>query len=315
MLQHKPLLNVEQIRKDFPILQRRVHGKPLVYLDNAATSQKPKQVIDAINFYYKNYNANVHRSIHLLGEEATAKLEEAHQKIADFINAGSYQSIVLTKNATESLNLAAYSLTLNLKKGDEIVLSQMEHHSNLVPWQQLAKQRGLVLKFIKINKNGALDEESIKSTIRKKTEIVSVTHVSNVLGTINDIKKISKITHENDALMAVDGAQSAPHMPVDVQALDVDFYAFSGHKAFGPTGVGILFGKKEILDALPPYQGGGDMIQTVTIASSPYQMPPLRFEAGTPPIAEVIALGEALLYIEQLGREKIAVWERDLLTY
>jgi len=315
MLQHKPLLNVEQIRKDFPILQRRVHGKPLVYLDNAATSQKPKQVIDAINFYYKNYNANVHRSIHLLGEEATAKLEEAHQKIADFINAGSYQSIVLTKNATESLNLAAYSLTLNLKKGDEIVLSQMEHHSNLVPWQQLAKQRGLVLKFIKINKNGALDEESIKSTIRKKTEIVSVTHVSNVLGTINDIKKISKITHENDALMAVDGAQAAPHMPVDVQSLDVDFYAFSGHKMLGPTGIGVLYGKKELLEGMRPFLYGGDMIREVTFDNTEFNELPWKFEAGTPNIAGGIGFGAAIDYLNSIGMKNIYKRGKELADY
>src|SRR3989338_7221198 len=249
--------DVESIRKDFPILQRKVHNKPLVYLDNAATSQKPKQVLDAIDFYYKNYNANIHRSIHQLGEEATAKFEEAHEKIASFINADSYQNIVLTKNTTESINLAAYSLTAALKKDDEIVISQMEHHSNFVPWQQLAKQRGLKLKFIKINEEGSLDEESIKENITKKTKIVSLTHVSNVLGTINPIEEIAKIAHENSALIVVDGAQAVPHMPVDVKRLDADFYAFSGHKMLGPTGIGVLYGKKELLQKMQPFLYGG----------------------------------------------------------
>ena len=209
MLSTKTIMDIETIRKDFPILQRKIHGKPLVYFDNAATSQKPRQVIEAIDFYYKNYNANIHRSIHQLGEEATAKFEEAHQKTADFINADSYQNIVFTKNTTESLNLVAYSLTAGLKKDDEIVISQMEHHSNFVPWQQLAKQRGLKLKFIKINKNGELDNDSINQNITKKTRIVSLTHVSNVLGTINPIEELTRIAHENNALMVVDGAQAA----------------------------------------------------------------------------------------------------------
>src|SRR3990167_7063691 len=230
MLSTKTIMDIETIRKDFPILQRKVHGKPLVYFDNAATSQKPRQVIEAIDFYYKNYNANIHRSIHQLGEEATAKFEEAHQKTADFINADSYQNIVFTKNTTESLNLVAYSLTAGLKKDDEIVISQMEHHSNFVPWQQLAKQRGLKLKFIKIDGEGNLDEESIQENITKRTKIVSLTHASNVLGTINPIKDIAKIAHEHGAMVVVDGAQSVPHMPVDVQQLDADFLAFSGHK-------------------------------------------------------------------------------------
>ena len=230
MPSQKPILNIEQIRKDFPILQRKVHNKPLVYFDNAATSQKPNRVIEAMDYYYKNYNANIHRSIHQLGEEATEKFEEAHKKVAQFINANSYQNIVFTKGATESLNLLAYSLTSKLKKDDEIVISQMEHHSNFVPWQQLAKQRNLKLKFIEIDKEGRLDKESIKKNITKKTKIVSLTHVSNVLGTINPIEEITKIAHENHALMAVDGAQSIPHMPVDVKKLDADFYAFSGHK-------------------------------------------------------------------------------------
>ena len=246
MLQTTQLMDIEKIRKDFPILNVKVHGKPLVYLDNAATTQKPKVVIDAITDYYENYNANIHRSIHKLGEEATKAYEEAHRKVADFINAD-FEEVIFTKSTTESLNLLAYSLTNNLKPGDEIVISQMEHHSNFVPWQQLALKNNLKLKFIEINKEGLLDENSIKENITNKTKIVSLTHVSNVLGTINNIEEIGKIAHENNALMIVDAAQSVPHMPVDVKKLDCDFLAFSGHKMLGPTGIGVLYGKKELL--------------------------------------------------------------------
>ncbi len=309
------LLDVESIRKNFPILQRKVHGKPLVYLDNAATSQKPKQVIDAIDFYYKNYNANVHRSIHQLGEEATAKYLEAHEKVADFINADSYQNIVLTKNTTESLNLAAYSLTAGLKKGDEIVISQMEHHSNFVPWQQMAKQRDLKLKFIKINEEGKLDEESIKETITKKTRIVSITHASNVLGTINPVENIAKIAHENNALMVVDGAQSIPHMPVDVKKLDVDFYAFSGHKMLGPTGVGVLYGKKELLENMQPFLYGGEMIKEVRFDGTKFNELPWKFEAGTPNIIEGIGLGVAIDYLNKVGMKQIHERDKELVEY
>lgn len=307
--------DVETLRKDFPILQRKVHGKPLVYLDNAATSQKPNQVIDAIDFYYKNYNANVHRSIHQLGEEATAKFEEAHQKIADFINADSYQNIVLTKNTTESLNLVAYSLTAGLKKDDEIVISQMEHHSNFVPWQQLAKLRGLKLKFIKINDEGKLDENSIKENITKKTKIVSLTQVSNVLGTINPIEKISKIAHENGALMIVDGAQAVPHMSVDVKKLDADFYAFSGHKMLGPTGVGVLYGKKELLENMQPFLYGGEMIREVKFDDTRFNELPWKFEAGTPNIIEGIGLGVAIDYLNNIGMQQIQERDKELVKY
>jgi len=315
MLHTKSILDIESIRKDFPILQRKVHNKPLVYLDNAATSQKPKQVIDAIDFYYKNYNANVHRSIHQLGEEATAKFEEAHQKIADFINADSYQNIVLTKNTTESLNLAAYSLTAGLKKDDEIVISQMEHHSNFVPWQQLAKQRNLKLKFIKIDEEGNLDEDSIKENITKKTKIVSLTHVSNVLGTINPIEDIAKIAHENGALMVVDGAQSVPHMPVDVKKIDADFYAFSGHKMLGPTGVGVLYGKKELLERMQPFLYGGEMIREVMFDDTKFNELPWKFEAGTPNIVEGIGLGVAVDYLKKIGMEQIHERDKELVGY
>ena len=315
MQQNKPLLNTGQLRKDFPILHRKIHGKPLVYLDNAATSQKPIQVIEAIDHYYKNYNANIHRSIHTLGEEATEKYEEAHDKVAEFINADSYQNIVFTKNTTESLNLLAYSLTSKLKKGDEIVISEMEHHSNFVPWQQLAKQRGLKLKFIKITKEGLLDAESINENIAKNTKIVSITHVSNVLGTINPIKDIAKISHENGALIIGDGAQSVPHMPVDVKELDADFYAFSGHKMLGPTGIGVLYGKKELLEEMQPFLYGGEMIREVKFEDTTFNDLPWKFEAGTMNIVEGIGLGAAIDYLSNIGMGQIQKRDKELVNY
>ena len=315
MLKTKTIFDVETIRKDFPILQRKIHNKPLVYLDNAATSQKPMQVIDAIDFYYKNYNANVHRSIHQLGEEATAKFMEAHEKIADFINADSYQNIIFTKNTTESLNLVAYSLTANLSKGDEIVISQMEHHSNFVPWQQLAKQRNLKLKFIKIDDEGNLDEESIKENITKKTKIVSLTHVSNVLGTINPIEELAKIAHEKGAIFVVDGAQSTPHMAVDIKKLDVDFYAFSGHKMLGPTGIGVLYGKRELLENMQPFLYGGEMIREVRFDDTKFNELPYKFEAGTPNIIEGIGLGVAIDYLNKVGMKQIHERDKELVDY
>ena len=311
----RQILDVEQIRKDFPILNRKIHGKQLVYLDNAATSQKPRQVIEAIDDYYKNHNANIHRSIHTLGEEATQKYEEAHENVAEFINADSYQNIIFTKNTTESLNLLAYSLTSKLKKGDEIVISQMEHHSNFVPWQQLAKQRDLKLKFIKINEEGLLDAKSINESITKKTKIVSITHVSNVLGTINQIQDIAKIAHEKGALMIADGAQSAPHMPVDVKNLDVDFYAFSGHKMLGPTGIGVLYGKKELLEEMQPFLYGGEMIREVRFDDTKFNDLPWKFEAGTMNIAEGIGLSAAIDYLNNIGMEQIQKKDRELADY
>ena len=308
-------MDIESIRKDFPILQRKVHNKPLVYFDNAATSQKPRHVIEAIDFYYKNYNANIHRSIHQLGEEATEKYEEAHSKVADFINADSYQNIVFTKNTTESLNLVAYSLTAGLKKDDEIAISQMEHHSNFVPWQQLAKQRILKLKFIKIDNEGDLDEESINQNINKKTKIVSITHVSNVLGTINPIEKITKIAHENNALMVVDGAQAVPHMPVDVKRLDADFYAFSGHKMLGPTGIGVLYGRKELLESMQPFLYGGEMIREVRFDDTKFNDLPWKFEAGTMNIAEGIGLAVAVGYLNKIGMKQIQSRGKELTDY
>ena len=314
MPQTKQLMDTEKIRKDFPILNVKVHGKPLIYLDNAATSQKPKSVIESVKNYYENYNANIHRSIHKLGEEATAAYEEAHKKVADFINAD-FEEIVFTKNTTESINLLAYSLTNNLNPNDEIVISQMEHHSNFVPWQQLALKRGLKLKFIKINKEGLLDEESIKENITKKTKIVSLVHVSNVLGTINDVKEIGKITHENNALFVVDGAQSVPHMPVDVKNLDCDFLAFSGHKMLGPTGIGILYGKKELLEKMQPFLYGGEMIKEVRFENTRFNDLPWKFEAGTMNIAEAIGLSSAIDYLNKTGMENIARHGKELVKY
>src|SRR3989338_7598231 len=311
----KEIMDIEKIRKDFPILQRKVHSKPLVYLDNAATSQKPKQVIDAISNYYSSYNANIHRGIHKLSEEATLGYEKAHEKVAEFIGAGGMEEIVFTKNTTESLNLLAYSLTLSLKKGDEIVLTQMEHHSNIVPWQQLAKQRGLAVKYIKINEEGALDAKSISESITKKTRIVSATHASNVLGTINPVREIAKIAHENNALMVVDGAQSVPHMKVDVKDLNCDFLAFSGHKMLGPTGIGVLYGRKELLEEMPPFLYGGDMIREVKFEGSTFNQLPWKFEAGTPNIAEGIGLGAAVDYLSKVGMSNIFNRDKELLGY
>lgn len=309
------MINTEQIRKDFPILSRKIHGKQLVYLDNAATSQKPKQVIQAITDYYTGYNANIHRSIHELGEEATEKYEESRKKVSDFISANLPEEIIFTKNSTESLNLLAYSLTAQLKKGDEIVISQLEHHSNFVPWQQLAKQRGLKLKFIEINKNIELDKESIKKNITKNTKIVSIGHVSNAIGTINPVEEITKIAHENGALMVVDGSQSVPHMPVDVQKINSDFYVFTGHKMLGPTGIGVLYGKKELLESMRPFLYGGEMINEVKFTDTTFNKLPWKFEAGTMNIAEAVGLGAAVDYLQKIGMEKIQNHDRELVNY
>lgn len=314
MAKSKLLLDVEKIRKDFPILNVKVHGKPLVYLDNAATTQKPRVVIDAVKDYYENYNANIHRSIHKLGEEATAAYEEAHSKVANFINA-EFEETVFTKSTTEGLNLLAYSLTNDLKAGDEIVISQMEHHSNFVPWQQLALKKKLKLNFIEIDENGLLKEDSINENITDKTKIVSLTHVSNVLGTVNDVKEIGKIAHENDALFIVDAAQSVPHIPVDVKKIDCDFLAFSGHKMLGPTGIGGLYGKKELLQGMEPFLYGGEMIKEVTFEQTKFNDLPWKFEAGTMNIAQGIGLGAAIDYLNKIGMKNIENYENELVSY
>ena len=311
----KHILDTEKIRADFPILKRKVHGKPLAYLDNAATSQKPQQVIDAITEYYAEFNANIHRGIHRLSEEATEMYEDAGRKTASFINAGSSEEIIFTKNATESLNLLAYSLTANLEKNDEIVISQMEHHSNLVPWQQIAKQRGFILKYIKINNDGTLNEDSINSAITKKTKIVSVTHVSNSIGTINPVREIAKISHENGAYFVVDGAQSVPHFETDVKEIGCDFLAFSSHKMLGPTGVGVLYGRKNLLEEMPPFLYGGGMIMEVTYENSTFKKLPWKFEAGTPNIAGSIGLGAAIDYLKKIGMKNIEAHDKKISKY
>ncbi|MBL7056177.1 cysteine desulfurase [Candidatus Woesearchaeota archaeon] len=314
MLQTTMVLNVNKIRTDFPILQKKINGKNLVYLDNAATAQKPSQVIKAITDFYENYNANIHRSIHQLGEDSTRLYEEAHKKTSDFINAG-FEELIFTKSTTESLNLLAYSLANKINKGDEIVVTEMEHHSNFVPWQQLAKRNKATFKVIKVDKDGLLDEESIKQNITSKTKIVSLTHISNVLGTINDISKITKIAHESDALCVVDAAQSVPHMEVDVKRLGCDFLAFSGHKMLGPTGIGALYGKKEHLESMDPFLYGGEMIKDVTINDSQWNDLPWKFEAGTGNIAQAIGLGAAIDYLKKVGMENIMQHSTDITNY
>ena len=308
------MLDVNKIKKDFPILNRKINGNRLVYLDNSATTQKPIQVINAIKEYYENYNANVHRGIYKLSEEATYKYEEAHKKVADFINAD-HNEIIFTKNTTESLNLLAYSLTSNLKEGDEIILTQMEHHSNLVPWQQIAKQKNLKLKFIEIDNEGKLKLDQLNDLITKKTKIVSVTAMSNVLGTINNIEKIGKIVHDNDALFIVDGAQSVPHSITDVKKIDCDFLCFSSHKMLGPTGIGILFGKKNLLESMKPFLYGGDMIKEVKFSDTEFNEIPWKFEAGTPNACDGVALGTAVDYLNEIGMQEIMKHEKELSKY
>lgn len=309
-------MNVAEIRKDFPILAREVHGKRLVYLDNAATSQKPRQVIDAIKEYYESYNANVHRAIHALGEQATAAYEEARGKVARFINAPSERCVVWVKNASEAINLVAYAWgRKNVGEGDEILVSPMEHHSNLVPWQELARARGARLKFFNLTPEGRLDLENLDTLLTPRTKIVAITHASNVLGTINPVADIARKAHEVGSLILVDGAQSTPHMPVDVQALDCDFFVFSAHKMCGPMGIGVLYGKEEILDAMDPFLFGGEMISTVTLERSTWNDIPWKFEAGTPNVAGAIGFGAAIDYLEAIGMEAIQRHEQELVAY
>jgi len=310
------MLNIESIRKDFPILSSKMNGKQLVYLDNAATTQKPKQVIKVIEDYYKKYNANIHRGIYKLAEEATAMYEESKQKVANFIGADGIEEIVYTRNATESLNLVAIAWgEANIEGGDHILISEMEHHSNMVPWQLLAKRKGAYLDYIKINDDTSLSMQSLKEELEKKPKIVSLTHVSNVTGTINDIKEVAKLVHEAGALFLVDGAQSVPHMKINVKDLGCDMLAFSGHKMLGPTGIGVLYAKKEILEAMPPFLGGGDMIKAVSYQSAIWNDLPWKFEAGTSNIEGGIGLGAAIDYINKIGIEEINKHEKELTRY
>ena len=308
--------DVEKVRKDFPILHQMINGKPLIYLDNAATSQKPKNVIGAIETYYREYNSNIHRGVHTLSENATETYESSRLKIKNFINANSTKEIVFVRGATEAINLVAQSLGRDsLNENDEIIITELEHHSNIVPWQLLSQQTGAKLKFIPINNKGELIEEEYKKLLNKKTRIVAVGHISNALGTINPIETIITMAHEYDAKVLIDGAQAAPHALIDVKKLDCDFYVFSGHKVFGPTGVGVLYGKEALLEEMPPYQGGGDMIKTVTMMETQYNDLPYKFEAGTPNIAGVIGLGAAIDYVNEIGLENISQYENELLDY
>ncbi|MDX2360500.1 MAG: cysteine desulfurase [Crocinitomicaceae bacterium] len=306
---------VEKIRKEFPALSQEVYGKPLVYLDNGATSQKPSMVIDAIDKYYRTDNSNIHRGVHFLSQQATTKYEEARKTIQQYINAPLEEEVLFTAGTTAGINLVAFSYGELLKSGDEIIISAMEHHSNIVPWQMLCERKGCTLKVIPMNDKGELSMSDYNDLLTDKTRFVSVTHISNTLGTINPVKEIIQKAHERGAVVLIDGAQSIQHMQVDVQDLDCDFYAFSGHKVFGPTGVGILYGKKEILDQMPPYQGGGDMIEKVTFEKTTYNTLPHKFEAGTPHIAGGICLGKAFEYLKTLDMDAVQVYEQGLANY
>jgi len=310
----KKMFDVQKVRKDFKILGLKIHGKPLVYLDNAATTQKPKKVINSIKKFYETTNANIHRGVYTLSEEATKLYEQAHKIVGEFVNS-SQDEIVFTRNATESLNLLAYSLCAELKAGDEILLTQMEHHSNIVPWQQIAKEKNLKVKFAEINADGTLNINSFKFLLNKNTKIVSATHVSNFLGTINPIQELASLAHDAGALFIVDGSQSVPHMPVDVKQVDCDFLAFSGHKMCGPTGIGVLYGKKILLEKMKPFLYGGDMIREVTFDDSRWNDVPWKFEAGTPNICGAIALADAVKYLKKLGMENVHAHEKALTSY
>ena len=310
------VFDVQKIREDFPILKEKIRNKALVYLDNAATCQKPQAVIDSIVQVYSHDYANVHRGVHTLSVRSTDKFEGARLKVKDFINASSEKEIIFVKGATEAINLVAQTYgKANIKAGDEIIITGMEHHSNIVPWQMLCEQTGAVLKVAPINLLGELIFEEFEKLINDRTKLISVVHMSNALGTINPVKKIIAVAHEKGIPVLLDGAQAIPHMTVDVQELDCDFYVFSGHKLYAPTGVGVLYGKQALLEAMPPYQGGGDMIRKVTFEETEYNVLPYKFEAGTPNIADVIALGAAIDYLSIIGMENIAAYEAELLDY
>jgi len=310
------MLDVEKIRLDFPILTKEIFGNPLVYLDNAATSQKPRQVIDALIDYYENYNANVHRGVHTLSVEATDRFEDAREKVSSFINCESSDSVIWTRNASESLNLVAYSWgEHNIGEGDEILLTPMEHHSNLVPWQELARRKNAVIKFIPMLENGTLDMDQVDDLITEKTALVSAVHMSNALGTINPVRELAEKAHRSGAKILVDGAQSVPHMPTNVQELNCDFLVFSGHKMLGPTGIGALYVEKEILESMEPFLTGGEMVLEVSYQKASWADLPMRFEAGTPNIADSIGLGSAVDYLNGLGMENVREHEKDLTAY
>lgn len=307
---------IEQVRADFPILQEKVRNKPLVYFDSAASSQKPKAVIDAISHVYTHDYANIHRGVHTLSVRATDKFEAAREKVRAFINANSTKEIIFVRGATEAINLVAQSYGRSqLKAGDEIVISAMEHHANIVPWQMLCQQIGTVLKVAPMNQQGELIFEAFEKLLNSNTKLVAITHMSNALGTINPVEKIVAAAHAKNIPVLLDGAQAIPHTAIDVQALDCDFYVFSGHKLYGPSGTGVLYGKQALLEAMPPYQGGGDMIRMVTFEKTEYAGLPHKFEAGTPAIAEIIGLGAAIDYVSGIGMANIAAYEHELLAY
>lgn len=310
------MLDIQRIRNDFPILDQQINGKPLVYFDNAATTQKPNQVIEALSGYYEGYNANIHRGIHHLAEKATAAFEDSRKAIKSFLNASSDEEIIFTYGTTDGINLVAQTYgRAFLKEGDEIIITTMEHHSNIVPWQMLCEEKGCVLKVIPITDSGEIIFEEYQKLLSEKTKFVSVVHVSNALGTINPVKEIIEEAHKVGAKVLVDGAQASSHLTIDVQELDVDFYVFSAHKLYGPTGMGALYGKREILNAMPPYRGGGEMIKEVSFEKTTYNELPYKFEAGTPNIADVVAVKSAIDYINYWGKENIAAYENELLTY
>jgi len=310
-------LDPQLLKKDFPILNREIrNGVPLIYLDSTATAQKPQQVIDAMNQYYVFHNANIHRGVHTLAEEATGLYENARIKIANFIHSKSEKEIIFTRNTTESINLVAYSWgRKNLNEGDLIILTEMEHHSNLVPWQILASEKNLILEFIPVTEDGLLDLIAYKELLQKRPALVAFTHMSNVLGTVNPVKEMTNMAHQSGAIVLIDGAQSVPHFSVNVQDLNADFYVFSAHKMCGPTGIGILYGKEKLLDSMPPFLGGGDMIKKVQLRSFKPNDLPHKFEAGTPAIAEAIGMGSAVDYLQSVGMENIEKHEHELANY
>ena len=309
-------LDIPKVRADFPILGIKVHGKPLVYLDNAATAQKPQAVIDALTHYYTTENANIHRGVHFLSELATAEYEKVRSKVQSFLGAADSSEIIFVRGTTEGINLVAQTYGRQyVRAGDEVVISALEHHSNIVPWQLLCEQQGARLRIIPINDAGELQLDEYANLLGPKTKMVAIAHISNALGTINPVRQMVELAHQKGVPVLVDGAQAAPHVAVDVQSLDADFYTFSGHKAYGPTGVGVLYGKRELLEAMPPWQGGGDMISSVTFDKTLYNKLPYKFEAGTPNMAGVIGLGAALDYLTNLGFDRIAAYEDEVLAY
>jgi cysteine desulfurase / selenocysteine lyase len=316
LLQRHTILDVERIREDFPILQEKIHGKPLIYLDNAATSQKPMAVIDALVHYYSHDNANVHRAVHLLSTRATEACERTREKVRGFINAASTNEIIFVRGTTEGLNVVAQTYgRQNIKAGDEVLISGLEHHSNIVPWQMLCKEKQARLRVVHIDDRGVIPLDQFEKALNGRTRLVALAHVSNALGTVNPLSRMIEMAHCWNVPVVVDGAQAVPHMAVDMRALGADFYAFSGHKLFGPTGIGVLYGKETLLDAMPPFQGGGDMIRSVTFEKTEYNVLPYKFEAGTPHVAGIVGLGAAIDYINGIGLDGIAAYEHELLEY